>query len=136
MALTVDMNYFISRLESSKNFWLSFYPDIPTPEKKYKLNSYQLIDSITGELLILDMTNVETGEIITFSIPDIIDVQENDYANQSQEKFYFECINRKVEREYNEFVKQRELLGIIDKEKEHNLFEASRMTYRIILLHD
>jgi len=67
----IDLEFFLAELSNSKYIELSFHPDYPRDECKYKLVDYKIETTTPGLILILDLTRINTGESIVFSITDI-----------------------------------------------------------------
>lgn len=132
--IPIDLEYFLVELSHSKYIELSYHPDYPRNEYKYKVVDYKIEKATQGLILILDLKRVETGESIVFSITDIQEIEMNDFSNRDFAKYYLKCLSR---REYYSFVELSEYKqqGMdVDSNELRELSQKITYLYRIIII--
>ncbi|WP_182917003.1 hypothetical protein [Bacillus sp. PK3_68] len=99
MLIVTHMNFLQADLEKNPIVQLSVSPDIPAQDEtiNHKVLKYEVLDTKTGSLLLLQLRNLETGEEYTYSFPDIKYVEQI-----NNNKYYLHCLNRNKIDEFNQ----------------------------------
>ncbi len=129
--ITLDhpIESFISDLKRATWLDLSYDPELHVSEKYYKLVGYNLFETSTGFLLILELQN-EKG-VVTFSYPDIQTVELNHYESEEHRKYYLKCIVRSIDSKYKYYTRRNR--SDITNEELDFLEENKDVIYRITL---
>lgn len=112
---------------------LSEIPDFPNNEEKYKVLDCLTEESIQGLTLFLKLEKISSNEKMTFSIPDILDIEKNDISDEDFSKWYLRCLSRKHYYEYKELEEMKSKGFKVDPKELQNNILKSNYTYRIII---
>ncbi|OEH86067.1 hypothetical protein BHU72_14655 [Desulfuribacillus stibiiarsenatis] len=126
--------FFQTDLNESNTIELSFTPNIPIEEKQYKHISHNLLLTVTGYLLILNLESLDNNKQITFCIPDIKNVElNNESLDDNYCKYYLNCHVRTHYYEYQELIEMKNAGIEISSRKIEEILRNINMTYRIII---
>ncbi|MEC1648735.1 hypothetical protein [Bacillus halotolerans] len=86
---------------------LSKVPNIPDVDERvdHIILGYDLIETATGLLLLIDLKNSDNNARYTYSYPDIQSIELNNSSGPKFQKWYLNCLDRTEDKE-NSFAKR------------------------------
>ncbi|WP_127491366.1 hypothetical protein [Paenibacillus glycanilyticus] len=133
MSQPVSFPEFLRYLQTSSKIELCERPDEPWNEEFYKFLNHQLIDTTTGQVLILELQHLKNEQIIKVNYPDIQNIEINNLSNSQVQKFYINCNSRKGYFQYQDIIDLEQNHGVQhNPEDKHKKWTASQMVFRIM----
>lgn len=122
-------------LKQSKKIQLSKNPNLPGDDEKinHEYVNHRVFITNTGSVLLLDLRNISSGEITTYSYCDIESVTLNDHSNETFQKYYITCLNR-TNKLYFDDLDGKKKRGYNLNEYETNMYyKGYNDVYRILI---